>query len=154
MLEELAKEAEHDLLLATIEVGRGGNSTPVSHLNKSDQPTWLLVQIFRDTIARQLRARHHSRASSLERGTFFRRIYRGGDAYTEYKEFRESCMSIIRGEWLDLGDDLKTLKEYASNVVEDLAKNELMIDSDSNGVGYLTCVKVGREDLPWNGTSK
>ena len=33
--------------------------------------------------------------------------------------------------------------------MEDLAKNESLLDVDGQKVGWLTCVKVGKEDIPW-----
>ena len=67
----------------------------------------------------------------------------------ETEEVREACEGIIRSSWKDLAGDLKMLKAYVRGVVEEVGWNELMIDADANGVGYLTCVKVGREDLGW-----
>lgn len=52
-------------------------------------------------------------------------------------------------EWAELGDDLQRLKDYAADLVQDLAVNELMIDPDANNVGYLTCAKIRDEDIPW-----
>jgi hypothetical protein len=52
-------------------------------------------------------------------------------------------------DWNDLHDDLKLLKDHAAEIVAELAVNELMIDPDGNGVGYLTCTKIKNEDVPW-----
>jgi hypothetical protein len=32
---------------------------------------------------------------------------------------------------------------------EKMAKNELMIDPEAHGIGYLTCIGVQKEDVPF-----
>lgn len=50
---------------------------------------------------------------------------------------------------VDLGNDLKLLKRYASRIIEELEKNHLMVDVDSEGIGYLICVEVEAGYVPW-----
>ena len=58
-------------------------------------------------------------------------------------------MLFRSGEWKDLGEDLKIMKQYAVSAVRELGDNDLMIDPDAHGVAYLTCVQVEKDDIPW-----
>lgn len=33
--------------------------------------------------------------------------------------------------------------------MQDLARNECILDVEGSKVGWLTCVRIGREDVPW-----
>ncbi|KAF2181679.1 hypothetical protein K469DRAFT_691770 [Zopfia rhizophila CBS 207.26] len=128
-------EAEHDLMLNTITVGK--------------RPT--IIQLFRDWLCNVLTEQSETRSKqSLERGTLFRNLYKGGEAYLPFEEVKEVC-GTIRGmsEWTDLSGDLKMVKQYGAAAAEDLARNEFMIEPKANGVGYLTCVKVELKDIWW-----
>lgn len=48
-----------------------------------------------------------------------------------------------------LQEDLGLLKEFASREVQDLTRNELSLDVEENKVGWLTCAKIERADIPW-----
>jgi hypothetical protein len=48
-----------------------------------------------------------------------------------------------------LTEDLAILKREASIYVEDLARNECLLDVEAQKVGWLTCVKIEKEDIPW-----
>lgn len=48
-----------------------------------------------------------------------------------------------------LGEDLTMLKEYASGIVKNLARNGLSLYVEEYKVGWLTCVKVEMGDIPW-----
>jgi hypothetical protein len=42
------------------------------------------------------------------------------------------------------------LKGVAREVVEDVSRNELVMDvQEGKGMGYLTYVKIGDGDIPW-----
>ncbi len=41
------------------------------------------------------------------------------------------------------------MKEFARSIVEDPAVIESTLDVEASQVGWLTCVEVGREDVPW-----
>lgn len=70
----------------------------------------------------------------------------------EYEEMRRLMERVMPGAIESLSEDLALLKRSASEIVEDLAVNELMLDVEaktSSKVGYLTCTKVDVEDIPW-----
>lgn len=135
---------------------------------KDHMETWTAVQIFRDWLARELDrierqttgSSQHNRglmaysdnASPPGIGTLLRGIHRGGEAYLAYdevlKDLKESH-GYLGSEWDDLAEDLRSLKKFASKAVENLCRNNLMLDPELHRIPYLTCVDVGMRDLPW-----
>ncbi|KAF2652351.1 hypothetical protein K491DRAFT_577216, partial [Lophiostoma macrostomum CBS 122681] len=142
-LNEWRIETERDLFSCTIRIDPGNR--PVFPVG-SQIETWLVVQLFRDTLANRFAALEKSKRLS---GTLVRQIKRAGDEYMDYEHVKELCRNILKSEWKDLAHDLKLIKGYAATIVSDLAKNELMIDPDEHGIGYLTCTKVRAQDIPW-----
>ena len=67
----------------------------------------------------------------------------------EYEEVRRLVQRIMPSAMESVGEDLRILKEFASEIVQDLATNELSLDVEEHKVGWLTCVKVEQEDIPW-----
>lgn len=145
-LEAEVLEVERELLLLTI------TSQPRKEPYRCDVSsqfdTWFVVQLFRDTLANVLRQHDKSRPT-LKRGTLFRKITAGGSRYMVYEEVRRMVQRVMPSAVDTLDEDLRILKEYASEHVKDLAKNELSLDAEEHGVGWLTCVKIEREDIPW-----
>lgn len=147
ILDQMCLEADRDLMLLTIEVG----GHPVSFNNGKTMETWLLVQIFRDQLAALLRSQRGSDDWALKRGKLYRKFHKGGSAYMDYENVQRQCKRLFGlADWSELGDDLKNLKQYASAIVERLAKNELMLDlEEPSKIGYLTCVDIQKEDIPF-----
>ncbi|ORY16167.1 hypothetical protein BCR34DRAFT_597961 [Clohesyomyces aquaticus] len=146
-LNRKGNKLERELLLNTIQVRRGPVTPQDGHTE-----TWILVQIFRDALATQLHSMQTPKQTATNRGTMYRKIYKGGSEYMEVDEVRSACRNIIQGRWEGLAEDLNGLKEYAKAMVADMAANELMIDPDTHGIGYLTCAKVDSSDVPWKST--
>jgi hypothetical protein len=143
-LDKLCTEAERDLLVATIRVGKD----PVSPHERGNVDTWMVVQVFRDALARHFHSLGHSISKKAKnRGTFFRGLHKG--SYMDTEDVRGMCQEIMNSSWKDLSDDLKALKAYAADTVEMLAKNQLMIDPDTHEVGYLTCIRIESKDFLW-----
>ena len=145
-LDQMCQEVERDLLLLTIHIDRFGPVEPQVH---STFPTWFIVATFRDQFARTFHALEKDRRASLKRGALFRKMHKGGEEYMALGEMRRLMARVMPSAVGSLEEDLGMLKECASGVVENLARNELCLDVEGSGVGYLTCVKVGREDIPW-----
>ncbi|KAF1851016.1 uncharacterized protein K460DRAFT_412639 [Cucurbitaria berberidis CBS 394.84] len=144
-LDRLCLEAERELLLLTIYV----RSKPVQPQEKSQFDTWFIVQNFRDILAREFNTLENDRKKSMRRGAIFRKIRKGGSLYMSYEEMRRLMERIMPSAVDNLSEDLTLLKKHASGIVEELAANELMLDVEANHVGYLTCTKVGDEDILW-----
>jgi hypothetical protein len=66
----------------------------------------------------------------------------------EYEAVRRLVQIVMPSAVETLGEDIKILKDFAE-IVEDLARNELSLDVEDIMVGYLTCAKVERKDIPW-----
>ncbi|KAI8940800.1 hypothetical protein NX059_002063 [Plenodomus lindquistii] len=145
-LNTLCQEAERSLLLLTIEDPISG---PVVPEKDSQFDTWFVVATFRDILARQFKKLQDSSSASLKRGKVFRQIYKGGSAYMVYEEMERMMKRIMPSAVGNLSEDLALLKVYASEFVKELARNELMLDVEASGVGWLTCVRIEREDIPW-----
>jgi hypothetical protein len=142
-LDNLCHETERDLLLLTITVPTG----PVQPHLPSQFDTWFTVQTFRDTLAQQIHALDCDRKKSLKRGTLFRKMRKG--EYMPYEEMRRLMARVMPSAVEGLEEDLGLLKECARGIVEEVCVDEGMVDGEREGVGWLTCVKIGREDIPW-----
>lgn len=138
-------EAERDLLLLTINV-RGG---PVVPQENSMFGTWFVVCTVRDILAREFTALSDNKKASLHRGSIFRKIRQGGSAYMDYEGMWRLMERVMTSAVESLSEDLGLLKEFAAGYMEELARNELCLDVGVFGIGYLTCTKVDREDIPW-----
>jgi hypothetical protein len=145
-LDQTRTELERDLLLTTLPYGRKG--TPLDPTDRGQTETWITVQVFRDQLAQRIHQLERSR-DSLSRGTLFRGLHKGTLPCLETEHVRTICQGTMHSDWHDLSDDLKRLKDYAGQLVAELAVNELMIDPDAHDVGYLTCAKIKNEDVPW-----
>ncbi|KAI4691232.1 uncharacterized protein J4E84_003523 [Alternaria hordeiaustralica] len=141
-------EIERDLLLLTIHVGRGASSHPVSLLVNSEFDTWFIVSTFRSIIAQEFTNLHDDPKGSLRRATIYRKIWKG-EGYMPYEDMRRMLEQVMPSAVASLSEDLAILKREASAYVEDLAKNESLLDVERQKVGWLTCVKVGKGDIPW-----
>jgi hypothetical protein len=146
-LDQACLQAERDILLLTINVHNG----PVQFHQTSDFDTWFIVNTFRDILAQEFTALDAKRDATLHRGTMFRKLRKGGSAYMDYEQMRRLMERVMPSAVENLSEDLGILKGEASGYVKELARNELMLDvhAEGNEVGYLTCVKVGKEDIPW-----
>ncbi|KAJ4353146.1 hypothetical protein N0V95_003618 [Ascochyta clinopodiicola] len=143
-------ETERELLLLTITTKRG---VPYSAESNSQFDTWFVVQLFRDTLTNVFR-QHDKSKPSVKRGSLFRKIRAGGSTYMVYEDVRRMVQAVMPCAMETLGEDLRILKEFASEIVENLAKNELSLDVEENKVGWLTCAKVEKEDVPWRAGEK
>ncbi|KAF1957374.1 hypothetical protein CC80DRAFT_470586 [Byssothecium circinans] len=140
-------EIERDLLLINLPYGR--NATPPDPTQPGQTETWITVQIIRDQLALRIDSLDRSKEAALHRGKFFRQLRKGTLEVLDLENVRTICQGTMPSTWKDLRDDLKQLKEYVAELVEEIASNELMIDPDTNNIGYLTCAKVGNDDIPW-----
>ncbi|KZM19510.1 hypothetical protein ST47_g9423 [Ascochyta rabiei] len=138
-------ETERELLLLTITTKRG---IPYSAESHSQFDTWFVVQMFRDTLTNVFR-QHDASKPSLKRGNLFRKIRADGSTYMAYEDVRRMVQAVMPSAVETLGEDLRILKEFASEIVENLARNELSLDVEENKVGWLTCAKVEKEYIPW-----
>jgi hypothetical protein len=148
-LDKLCMEVERELLLLTIHMHKSGPVEPHQH---SHFDTWFVVQTFRDTLARTFHSLEQDRQGSLKRGALFRKIGKGGEEYMSAGEMRRLISRIMPSAVENLEEDLGMLKDVAKGVVKDVARNELIMDVEGQGVGYLTCVRIGKEDIPWKAT--
>ncbi|KAF1362063.1 hypothetical protein EJ07DRAFT_175262 [Lizonia empirigonia] len=123
-------EVERELLL-TITTSRG---TPYSAGTYSQFDTWFVVQLFRDTLTNVFR-QHDASRPSLKRGSLFRKIKAGGSTYMAYEDVRRIVLRVMPSAVETLDEDLKILKEYASDIVADLARNESNLDVEEHKVG-------------------
>lgn len=66
-----------------------------------------------------------------------------------YEEMERLMLRVMSCAVPSLSEDLGLLKAFASECVRDLARNELMLNVEGNGVAYLACSRVERGDVPW-----
>lgn len=145
-LDKEVLEVERELLLVlTILTSRG---VPFSSTIPSQFDTSFTIQLFRDTLASALRS-HDSHNPSLRRGALFRKLKRGGSAYMAFEDVRKMVSRVMPSAVEELDENLGILKGKASEIVSDLARNETSLDLEENKVGWLTFVRIGRENIPW-----
>ncbi|KAF2254017.1 hypothetical protein BU26DRAFT_418224, partial [Trematosphaeria pertusa] len=149
-LDRMCVEAERGVLLATIHLGRG----PLDPTERNQTETWLVVQVFRDLLAQRIDALDRDKRAALKRGTFFRAIVADKLEVLDSENVRKICQGTMNSDWKDLVEDLRSLKNYAAEVIAEVAANELLIDPDACGIGYLTCAKVELEEVPWLATTE
>jgi hypothetical protein len=147
-LNQRCTEVERDLLLLTINVGRNAASHPVSLLTNSEFDTWFIVSTFRSILAQEFTALDNDRKKPLRRAHVYRKLSKA-EGYMPYEEMRHMMEQVMPSAVHSLSEDLAILKREASVYVEDLAKNECLLDVEGQKVGWLTCVRVGKEDVPW-----
>lgn len=147
-LNQRCAEVERELLLLTIHVGRGTNNHAVSPLTNSEFDTWFIVSMFRSILGQELISLDKSRKKPLLRGNMFRKIKKG-EGYMLYEDMRRMMEQVMPSAVQSLTEDLAILKREASIYVEDLARNECLLDVEAQKVGWLTCVKIEKEDIPW-----
>lgn len=157
-LDRTVLEIERELLLLTIV--HGPKDKPFNYYVSSEFDTWFVVQIFREQITTALRE-FDKTTPSLKRGNFFRKIRAGGSQYMAYEEVRDMLVRVMPSALDLLREDLADLKASASQIVEELARNELSLDVEDLAkseitragkkipVGWLTCAKVEKADIPW-----
>jgi hypothetical protein len=142
-LESMCAETERELLMLTIRVGK--------RAVRVDEPglfdTWFVVQVVRDALAKELHALDRDEARTLKRGTLYRRIREGGDVYMPLGEMARLVKEVMPSAVQGLEEDLGLLKEHAKEIVKGVAENRLV--GAVGDVGYVTCVKIRREDVVW-----
>jgi hypothetical protein len=65
------------------------------------------------------------------------------------EDVRRMMEQVMPSAVQNLSEDLAMLKREASIYVEDLARNECLLDVEAQKVGWLTCVRIEKEDIPW-----
>jgi hypothetical protein len=150
-LATLRGDVERELLLVTLHIRdlRTRRDRPFDPREKAEIEPWIVVQVFRDEIAQHISKVDKHPEASVHLGKLYRGISKGTFNWLSTEYVREMVMPTMKLEWKDLGEDMKKLRASAATAVERLADNQLMIDPDAHGVGYLTCVKVGDRDIPW-----
>ena len=159
-LDKEVLEVERALLLLTIV--HGPRNQPYRYEVSSEFDTWFVIQIFRDTLSSILRSNDASKALTLKRGGFFRKISRGGSAYMAFEDVRQVLLRVMPSAVETLREDLNDLKDAAKKEVEELARNESSLDWDEVArtevvtrevkrvkAEWLTCAKVEEKDVPW-----
>jgi hypothetical protein len=147
-LDQRCAEVERELLLLTIHIGRGTNNHAVSPLTNSEFDTWFIVSMFRSIVGQELNSLDKNRKKPLLRGNMFRKIKKG-EGYMPCEDMRRMMEQVMPSAVQNLSEDLAMLKREASIYVEDLARNECLLDVEAQKVGWLTCVRIEKEDIPW-----
>ncbi|CAN9370427.1 unnamed protein product [Alternaria alternata] len=147
-LNQQCAEVERELLLLTIYVGRGTNNHAVSPLTNAEFDTWFIVSMFRSILGQELTSLDNNRKKPVLRGNMFRKTKKG-EGYMPYEDMRRMMEQVMPSAVQNLSEDLAMLKREASIYVEDLARNECLLDVEGQKVGWLTCVKIEKEDIPW-----
>ena len=137
-----------ELIMVTVRIGK----EPVQWTGDSEEyETWFVVQMFRDWLCKKLLDRREQ--DREYDGSYFRAIAKGGDAYLPFETVSRKLNRFKGGDygsWAEVGNDLRMVKEAAGKEVEELVKNNLMLDVEAANIKYLTCTKVDNADYPWN----
>jgi len=152
-LEGVRMELNQDLFLNTIkETSPSGDSAPVTFNTAFE--TVQIVNELRTWFATALDSYVDpvtQRIDPSRVGQLYRMLRRGGDAYLPLEEVVRRLRKYMPGcDWREAGEDLKMMKVYAAELVEDVCVNNLMLDVERHKIGWLTCVGVGVDDMPWS----
>lgn len=143
---------------------------PTDVVSQHEQPkVYCMVNIFRDWTSEHIaylnndEIPENARESYLcahETGCdtvagFFRTIMAGGDSYLPaervVEDWEQGSIRVVndRDNFEDVvKTSLAALKSLASEYAKDLVGSELQL-RDRDALDYLTCVKVGPDDVPW-----
>lgn len=156
-LQILRAEVNEALFVSTLSVA--GQEVALGVENKEVLDTWCTVQLWRDWFCRALNQGKVSRPTTKSfdfDAAIYRTMAKGGDAYlplAAVKHWREEydVTKLDCAKWTaeDLEEDLAILKDYAQKKVHPLLVNHSMLLVVEEGINYLTCTKVGNDELPW-----
>lgn len=79
---------------------------------------------------------------------FYRRIALAGDHYLPAEDVFEDWPFDGKVPDGKIRETLKLLKQRAADKVKEIVNSELQFE-EREELGYLTCVKIGKEDVPW-----
>lgn len=80
----------------------------------------------------------------------FRKLDRGGDLCLPLIEVMDKLDLLGMGyDRKEIASDLKSLKDFATEKVEHMCRNHLMLDPEAHGIDHLTRARIAKEDLPW-----
>ncbi|KAH0537374.1 hypothetical protein FGG08_005816 [Glutinoglossum americanum] len=140
-------ETESNLFVNTIRVeGRG-----CSLAGKTPRyDTWMVVSVFRAWLASVIQSNRENNREHLP--SYFRKMRKAGEAYLPL----ETVETMLKpysgpnwGQWDEIMEDLKLVKEFAEAEVCRITKNNLMLDVEEAKVQYLTCANIEPDEYPW-----
>lgn len=129
---------------------RGRGLTTKISAYSADVLAWMALNLFRHWVGQHM-------CGDLNRGAldggyaFYHALAAGGNAYIDH-EAVERFVQVFplsakgRGQFVD---QVGLIKEDVKVFVMELCKGRCMLDLGRWPVGYLTCVDVGKGDLPW-----
>lgn len=171
-------EINEKLLAASLSVGPNPNKLGRVELdmgNTQHFDTWFIVQLWRNWYCDNLSEARISRTPANEKkanwacletlvkmGALFRMLDEAGEAYLK----KDDVVKLLRGYkarqpknhvgmtgflcFVSWEEDLKTMKEHATEVVEELMVNNSMLTPQEHGIQYFSCTTVSEEERPWD----
>ena len=104
--------------------------------------------MFRSILSSELVALDNKPKKPLLRGELYSKL-RSSEGYMPYEEMRKMMEHVMPSAMESLGEDLKLLEIWVSDYAKNLAKNEACVDVAEETMGWLTCVKIRKEDISW-----
>jgi len=166
-------EVMMDLMSMTLAVNDGAMRAPDYPTNvvsqHQEEESYCIVNIVRDWMSEHIghmrSESHHPPTSSylcahetdcISVAGFFRTVMADGETYLPTEKVLDDWKASSIGLMNPREDDdevmreaLASLKTMAAGYVKDLVGSELQL-RDTDRLQYLTCVKVGLEDVPWD----
>ncbi|RMD44473.1 hypothetical protein DV735_g755, partial [Chaetothyriales sp. CBS 134920] len=153
-LEELKAKVEAKLFRLTLSSSRGERVNPAN-----DYLSWLAMSLFRQWLAENTTPENPSRIYRLISST-------DPQAYLGHEELKRflkcypaggsgSAMLYSRETLKRFERRMDQVKNLARDLIKPLTRNcleldlRLLADGEGGGLGYLTCVRVEDEDIPW-----
>jgi hypothetical protein len=116
---------------------------------------WQCVSFFRQWFAQNISDDRTRRAPDGGLA-FYKALHDGGDAYLTHLDFenfhRFFPMSIKACNVLEA--NMGVLKEDVKQFVEELMTERTHLKRAEHNIGWLTCAKIEKEDLPWANEAK
>ncbi|KAK4936316.1 hypothetical protein LTR10_022793 [Elasticomyces elasticus] len=129
---------------------RNASSKPGRPTYSADIYMWMCVSFFRQWFAQSISDDRTRRAPDGGLN-FYAALYEGGQAYLTHMDFKTFHqffpMSIKACHVLEA--NMGVLKEDIKQFVADLMTERTHLKRAEHEIGWLTCAKIEKEDLPW-----
>lgn len=111
---------------------------------------WMSMNLYRHWVGQHI-CGDSARYATDEGYAFYTAVAAGGDAYLDHAAVEDFArffpLSTKARRTFD--EQLGLMKEGVKQYVEELVRNRAQLDVGSWRIGHLTCVRIGKNEMPW-----
>lgn len=111
---------------------------------------WMAMNLYRHWVGQHI-CGDSARYAADEGYAFYKDVSAGGDAYLDHAAVEDFAkffpLSTKARRTFD--EQLGLMKEGVKEYVGELVRNRAQLDVGSFRIGHLTCVKIGKGEMPW-----